>query len=259
MRRTIVDTNIHLFRWPYRRLNGDETHDLVDKLRHYNVTQAWAGSFEGVFQFDVSGVNERLAHECKQHGHGILNPFGTVNIALPDWEEELRRCHEVHKMPGIRLHPNYHGYKLDDPKFLRVLQLATERHLIVQLVVSMEDVRMQHELFQIPNTDLAPLENVVSQVPNLRLVLAQCFRGINRPLLTKLAQTKKVFLEMSSLEGVAALEPLLKQVPASQILFGSHAPFFYFEAAYLKTKESAMTDEQREAILEKNARQLLRW
>ena len=44
---------------------------------------------------------------------------------LPDWEDDLRRCHEIHKMPGIRLHPNYHAYKLDARQQLRMIVIRT--------------------------------------------------------------------------------------------------------------------------------------
>ncbi len=253
MSEKIIDVNVDLFRWPYRRLHGDETEALVDKLHRYHIKQAWTGSFEGVFQFDIEGVNHRLVTECKKHGHGMLVPFGSVNPMLPDWEEDLRRCHEVYKMPGIRLHPNYHGYKLDDPKFARLLELASERRLIVQLAVLMEDKRMQHDLFQIPPVEIEPLEKIVPKISNLRLMLLNGFQGTSRPLLWKLAATKKVFFEIATLEAVAALEPLVKQMPVSQILFGSHAPFFYLEAAVLKMKESALTQDQHRAIVYDNA------
>jgi predicted TIM-barrel fold metal-dependent hydrolase len=254
----VIDVNVDLFRWPLRRLHGDETPDLVRKLREHDVTQAWCGSFEGISHFDIEGVNERLARECKQHGHGILIPFGSVNPMLPDWEEDLRRCKDVHHMRGIRLHPNYHGYKLDDPKFLRLLELATERHLIVQLAVLMEDKRMQHELQQTAPVEITPLEKIVEKVPGLRLVLLNGFQGTSRPLLWKLAATKKVYFEIATLEGVAAITSVLKQMPVTQLLFGSHAPFFYFEAAYLKLKESALDEYQMKAITAANARELLR-
>src|SRR4029453_11042197 len=83
----ITDTNVNLSRWPFRRLPGDDPADLVARLRKHNVTQVWAGSFEALLHEDVAGVNMRLAANCKRYGEGMLLPFGTVNLRLPDWKE----------------------------------------------------------------------------------------------------------------------------------------------------------------------------
>src|SRR4051794_24592483 len=102
-----IDTNVYLFRWPFRRVRGDELPDFVERLRRHGVTEAWAGSLEGLMHRDVEGVNQRLVDVCRQVDRPRLVPFGTVNPTLPDWEEDVRRCAEKFRMPGIRLHPAY--------------------------------------------------------------------------------------------------------------------------------------------------------
>ena len=59
------------------------------------------------------------------------------------------------------------------------------------------------------------------------------------------------------LEGVGGVAGLLEQVPSERVLFGSHTPLFYFEAAELKVKESPLTPEQKNQIRLLNAKRLL--
>lgn len=252
----LIDTNVNLGRWPFRRLRFDDTPALVARLRAGGVTQAWAGSFDTLFNKDISAVNARLAEECRTFGDGLLAPIGAINPMLVDWEEDLRRCAEVHGMTGIRLHPNYHGYTLRDPVFEQVLGSAVERRLFVQLAVSMEDERTLHPLVNIPATDVAPLPALLGKFAGARLQLLNVFRTVRGKLLQDLA-TAGVRFEIATLEGLAGLGNQLALVDAGMLLFGSNAPFYYFESSQLKLQESVMGAEQLRAISEGNARHFL--
>lgn len=254
--RGLIDTNVTLGRWPFRRLPLDDTSALVAKLRQHGVTQAWAGSFDGLFYQDLSTSNARLAEECRKHGRGSLVPFGSVNPKLPGWEEELYRCAEQHRMPGIRLHPNYHGYELDDAAFTKLLSLASKRKLVVQISMSMEDERMQHRLARVPHVEAKPLLSLLANLSGLRIELLNWFRAMRMELIKQLAAVGVSF-DIATLEGVGGVANLIPQVPLELVLFGSHAPWFYFESALLKLKESALNQQTDAAIREGNARRLL--
>ena len=253
----MIDVNVHLSRWPFRRLPCDETPRLVEKLKSCGVTQAWAGSFDGLLHRDVEGVNARLAEECKRHGSGLLIPLGSVNPKLPDWQEDLRRCHEEHGMPGIRLHPGYHGYTLDEPVFAELLALAERRKLVVQLAIRMEDPRTHHPLMPIPDVDPAPLTDLVAARPHLRLVILNGLRTLRANVLAQLIKSGNVHVEIAMLEGVGGIANLLQTMPPDRLLFGSHFPFFVLESALLKLRESELTPAQLEAISHQNAERLL--
>jgi hypothetical protein len=252
----LVDTNVSLFRWPFRRLPCDTTSKLVDKLRQKGVTSAWAGTFEGLFHKNLRSANARLAAECRSHGGGILVPFASINPMLTDWGEDLRQCVEQHKMPGVRLHPNYHGYKLDDPAFARLMTIAVDRGLIVQIALHMEDERMMHPLMRVEPVNAAPLVDLLPRWSGARIVLLNAMNVLDDDLLTRLVSAGDVRVETAMLEGVGGLERLLTTAPLERILFGSHAPFLYFESAMLKLRESALAGTVRAAIGYKNAETL---
>lgn len=253
----LIDVNVNLSRWPTRRLPLDETGALAAKLRAQGVAEAWAGSLDGLLHKDLGEVNTRLAGECRAQKGIRLVPFGSINPLLPDWEEELRRCVEVYRMPGIRLHPNYHGYALDHPAFARLLTLAASHRLIVALALMMEDERMMHSRLRVPVVDVAPLAALVERTPDLRLVLLNALSIVRGSRLQELLKAGEIFVEIAMLEGVGGVANLLDLIPPERVLFGSHAPCFYFEASSLKLQESALEGPRLQAIREGNARRLL--
>jgi predicted TIM-barrel fold metal-dependent hydrolase len=253
----MIDVNVWLGHWPFRRLPDDEPAALVRRLRRLGVTEAWAGSFDAMLHQDLAAVNQRLAAACRAHGPGLLRPFGAVNPLLPDWREDLRRCQEEHRMPGIRLHPNYHGYALDHPAFVDLLGEAARRKLIVQIALKMEDERGLNPLLKgLPTTDPAPLIGRLAREPRPAVVLLNALGNLRGEPLKRLLTTGGIWVDIAMLEGLAGLERLIAQVGPDRILFGSHAPFFSAESAHLKLKESALTPEQAEAIRQGNARRV---
>ena len=198
-----------------------------------------------------------MAAECDAHGKGLLVPFGSINPKLPDWQEDVRRCTKDYRMSGIRLHPNYHGYGLADPVFAELVHVAAANGLIVQLVVSMEDLRTQHPLMRVPPVDLSALAQVVKSVPSMRLVLLNWWPSLRGERIRPLADDGAVYFDLAMLEGIEGVARLVDQLPPERILFGSNFPLFYFEAALLKVQESGLPEGRKTMLFEENARRIL--
>jgi predicted TIM-barrel fold metal-dependent hydrolase len=265
----IIDTNVHLFDWPFRKLKYAGAKALVAKLRRHRITQAWTGSYEGLLHKNLDGVNSRLAEACQANGAGILLPFGTVNPALPDWEEDLRCCQEKYGMPGIRLYPSYHNYTLQKPEVARLFQLAQKRGLIVQLAVRMEDPRVHLPVIRTPAVDVTALPELLAALPNIKVQLLNAFNA-TEPLRgqagRRLIEQTQVTIDFSHVEGQGGLGKLLAgdrdsgrpPLPVERIVFGSHAPYFPCESAVFKLFESPLGRPELEKVMCGNAARFLK-
>jgi hypothetical protein len=174
-----------------------------------------------------------------------------VNPKLPDWKQELRRCLVEHRMPGIRLHPNYHRYALDEPEPRELLAMAAERKMLVQIAVAMEDDRTHHPLVRVPNVDLSRLAGLVREISGLRVQLLNT-RALTPTAIKELAAAG-VHTDFAMIEGVHGLRRLTQDAGSGRIVFGSYFPFYYWEAAALKVREA----EADTGAMAANARKLL--
>jgi len=241
----VIDTNTYFGEWPFR--------DLPAHLMP--IPDAWVGSFEALLHTDLDRVNAALATAGSKRP-GWLG-FGAVNPRNPGWRETLRRIHEVHRFPGIRLHPNYHDYTLGSAEFRELLAAARERKLVVQIVGRMEDPRTQHPKLSAPDVDFAPLVETLEALTGAKV---QILNGLTTPRANLLwARLGKlgVVLDLAMLEGMEGVRAFLDANPGVPLAYGSHAPFFIAEAAALKMQESTMTAEERAAIHSGHALKLL--
>jgi predicted TIM-barrel fold metal-dependent hydrolase len=261
----IVDTNVHLFDWPFRRLKYGRTDALVAKLCQHRITSAWAGSFEAVLQKQLDLVNRRLAEECKANGDGLLIPVGSVNPTWPDWEADLQECHERHRMPGVRLYPMYHGYGLDHPEFARLLAEAARRNMLVQIVLRLEDERVHHPAVIVEAVDVSPLVGLLKNLPEAKVQLINSAGPLLGKNVAALVKETTVTFDIAATEGNGGVGRLIEgtnysyrgAIPVERLLFGSHAPYFPCESALLKLFESPLSLQQLRLIMHANVRRLI--
>jgi hypothetical protein len=244
-----LDTNFATGPWPFRDLPKLD----AASLKQRGITQAVTGSLEALLTRDIAAVNARLVAACKASG-GVMLPAGTLHPRLPAWRDDLRRCREEHGMQVIRLHPNYHGYTLDEPLFAEMLDAIIEAGLAIQIVAQMEDTRTQHPLVQAAPVDLKPLPDLLAARPKARVMVLNSNAAM---ITTALRGCDSLWLDSAMIEGVGGLENTLKAWPLEKLCLGTHAPFFYPESSLLKLVESELSDAQMVSITVGNAKAFL--
>lgn len=252
-----TDVNVMVGHYPFRHLPLADPARMAKTLKEKGVSRAWTGSAEALIHRDIRGVNDRLVEACQTHGAGVLKPFGAVNPKFPGWEDDLKRCVEVHRMPGIRLHPDFHGYNLADPDLAKLLAAANERKLVVVIVGRMEEERVQHPLFHVAPAVFTPLPAALRTLPELRVVVANWRMDPMTESFAPLSRLPNVYFEIAMIEAVGKTKRLAERVGVGRVLFGSHAPVFVWDSAALKLKEADFNAEDETRIRTTNANTLV--
>ena len=151
----IVDANTYFGRWPFRRLFFAGGAGLSALCRRIGVSTALVTPLAAAFYRDCLSAVEEMLEDPGWDG-SLMRAIGSVNPTFPGWEQDLETMARLGCV-GIRLLPNYHGYKLFDDAALALVRRVHEHGLPVILTIRMQDERSHHPLMPVP---AVPVEDV---------------------------------------------------------------------------------------------------
>lgn len=186
-----------------------------------------------------------------QREHPEITAFGTLHPDDANWEANLERLRKA-GIRGIKLHPDFQGYRLDDPRLLPMLEQARDHFLFMVHVGDR------------PPPDQNPscpykLAALLDKLPGLRVIAAHLGGWMQwEHALTALIGREDLYIDTSaSLAYVddATLKAIFAGHPRERILFGSDYPLFEpgKEIALLQQRLN-LSDAELEKILSAGSR-----
>lgn len=230
----------------------------MDRL---DIRRAAVSRLEGVW-FKDSGVANAELHTMVGHLADRFFPVYTLNPTFPAWQEHLARCVDDYGLaPGrgaIRLHPSYHGYRLDDSRVDGCLDRLARLYLPVVLTIQLEDARMQHPAMRAPDLGLADVVALLSRWPQIRWVIAAAVHSQILAVGTQVPAEAHVWFDISRVQGPIDGIPILSErLGSRRLLFGTNLPLHVPESPVLELADAHLPPDEDAAIRHGNARQAL--
>lgn len=191
---------------------------------------------------------------ASQFLEGDIISFGGIHPDSPDYKGELQTLKQM-GFRGIKLHPAYQETNFNDIRYKRIIDYATELNLIVS-VHGGYDPGYPDALNCTPRM----AAEVIDEVRPQKLILAhfggfQCWDEVEEVLVGK-----NVYLDTAFIFGKIREEQLLRicrNHGTDKILFATDSPWSGQKESVAYLKSLPLTEEEKEAILDKNARKLL--
>jgi predicted TIM-barrel fold metal-dependent hydrolase len=255
-----IDFHTYIGHWPFRQLRGNTPTGLTEYMGRFGIDQAVVSNINGVFYKNTQLANEELAEAIKPFP-GRFIPYAVINPSYPDWEYDLEVCHRHLGIKGLRLYPQYHDYKLTDPRLSKLLEMARGLNLPVAFSRWLVDER-QHSWMDIGGQlTLESLVPMIKDNPGTFVLLS-----FDSTTSGQMQAFQNLDVYFDTVYATACLPPqsgydvlrLIKEFGADRFLFGSAFPFRDPISAVLRLEVVSELDlAARDAIWSGNAQRLI--
>lgn len=201
-------------------------------------------------QFET--VNRVAAKICEK-GEGLLS-FGGMHPDCPDVKGKMREIRSL-GLKGIKIHPAYQEVYMDDIRYLRILEAATEQGLVVSVHAGVD--------IGLPTPVYAAVERIACAIKETapeKLVLAHLGGWKEWDAVEETLAGENVYLDTAFLENYiddGQLLRIIKKHGADKILFGTDCPWSGQRESIERLEKLPLSEEEKQMIFGENAKKLL--
>lgn len=180
--------------------------------------------------------------------------FGSVHPDAPNVLEELKHIKEL-GLYGVKLHPDYQNFMVNDPKMDSVYQALSDLALPVTLHTGKDPYS--------PNLVHAPAKGIAEicqRFPKLTVIAAHLGGLDDYDEAEKYLVGKNLYLDCSLAPNRCSwkqMKRIIQNHGADKILFATDSPWSYAGEALSFFRSCDLTPTEKEQILHKNAEALL--
>lgn len=190
-------------------------------------------------------INDFIAASVAQHPDKFVG-FGSMHPDHPEMEKELDRMKDL-GLKGVKLHPDFQHFMLDDENAIRLFAAMAERDL--PLLVHTGDTRY-------PYSEPARMARALDRVPGLTAICAHLGGwSVWNDAWRLLAGRENVYVDCCS--SLYAMKPedaadVIHRYGADRVFFGTDYPMWSPKEEVARFMALPLTDEEREMILHRN-------
>jgi predicted TIM-barrel fold metal-dependent hydrolase len=253
----IIDLHAHLGPYAFRRLPHQSASEFLNLMERHGIHSAVVCSNSSLLYRDAHAGNQELQRDIC--GQSRFYGVATIDPTYAGWQRDLEQAIDEWHFKAVRLLPNYHGYRLDSAAGLGVLQWCAARSVPVMLPQRIEDRRQQHRWDDAKDLvwdDIAPALRLQD---GLKVLLTN-WLGLNASAIREAGLRERLLIDLARFDVVLFqnLQPLLNELGAQSIAFGSHAPFNYYAPALVRLETLPASTAERAQIAAENCARFLK-
>jgi uncharacterized protein len=227
----------------YKPFIGGTINDLLKSMGNSNIDAAFIANiatkpeqFEPIMKWSKSIQTNKII------------PLGSVHPKSANLKNEIALIKESN-FPGIKLHPMYQDFEIDDKKIYPLYEYASQSNLFI-LIHSGYDIAFPGNENASPNKIL----NVIKDFPDLKIIAAHLGGWRSWDKVVEYLVGKNVYFDTSFIHEVddETIYKIFNNHDSNLILFGTDSPWLDQKREVENIFKLKINDELKEKIFFKN-------